>query len=166
MFRSSASCATPPTLLGPSRAPLGSLLGASRALLGRSWLLLGRSWGALKALLGALGPLLGRSWAALGALGWSPGALGRSRGALGTFWGRSGLLLALSWAALRLEICSKIWSKICRHFCFRSSTGAFLPPARGGCAKHSEYYMDRTEAGSKKETSLAEFPAVRATWRP
>ena len=105
MFRSSASCAAPPTLLGPSRAPLGTLLGPF-------WASLGRLSGALGALLAALGALLGRSWALLGRSWGAPGPLLALLGGLlvlldalgallGRSGGRSGLLLALSWVVFR-----------------------------------------------------------------
>ena len=163
MFRSSASCAAPPTLLGPSRAPLGTLLGPSWASLGRLsgglGTLLGRSWGALGRSWAALGALLGRSWRSW-VVSWCSWTLsGRSWDVLGDVLGCSWPSLGpFLWHPFRARsfgipfvapiplvplyapsICLKIWSKICRHFCFRCVLVLSSSPARGGCAKHSEF---------------------------
>ena len=153
--------------LGVLLGALGALLGALGALLGRSWALLGRSWALWGRSWAALGPLLGASWRSW-VVSWRSWALlGRSWDVLGAFWAAPGPLLGRSWGHLGallapfplvknaladmvtnfgrgrffvffLEVCSKIWFKMCSHFCFRWSECAFFPPARGGCAKHPE----------------------------
>ena len=97
MFRSNASWAAPPTLLGPSWGGLGPVLAALGVILGILGPLLGRSW----ALLGALGAVLGWSWALLCALGRCLGAPGRFRPTLGTLLDPFRPLLDSSWTLKR-----------------------------------------------------------------
>ena len=125
------------------------LLGLYWALLGRSWQLLGCSWAALGHSWGAPGLVFGASWCSW-AMSWSPWALlNRSGDAPGPFPTALGALLGTKTSALSclgeshvlpdlLESARKSGWRCAGTSAFIRSACAFFPPARGGCAKHSE----------------------------